>query len=243
MRIIKLDATQSTNSYLRHLSSIEQVEDFTMVIAKNQTQGKGQMGSVWLSEPSKNLTFSVFKDVSVIPLSQSFYTSMAVALAVEKALSALFLPRLRIKWPNDILSDNKKICGILIENVIKQNRIKASVVGIGLNVNQTKFENLPHASSIKCITGRHYNADELALGILQRLKHYFLLLETGRHGEVKTEYENLLFRKNKPSTFKDAEGLMFSGFIKGVAESGHLQVLMEDGILKEFDLKEISLMY
>ncbi|NJX16578.1 biotin--[acetyl-CoA-carboxylase] ligase [Tamlana crocina] len=243
MRIIKLNATDSTNSYLRHLNTLEKVEDYTAVITKNQTQGKGQRGTVWLSESSKNLTFSVFKDVSAIDLKEPFYMSMAAALAVLNALHGLSLPRLSVKWPNDILSENKKICGILIENVIKQNSINASIIGIGLNVNQTEFENLPQASSLKRITGQHFDTDELALGILQQLKHYFLLLEAGRHSEVKTEYENLLFRKNKPSTFKDAEGLMFSGFIKGVAPSGCLQVLLEDDILKEFNLKEISLLY
>ncbi|MFL1013182.1 biotin--[acetyl-CoA-carboxylase] ligase [Flavisericum labens] len=243
MHIVKLSATDSTNSYLRHLLSTEKVDDYTAVITRNQTKGRGQMGTVWDSESDKNLTFSVFKDVSCYLLKEPFVISMVVSLAVVKALSTLSIPRLKIKWPNDILSERKKVCGILIENVIKQNKIGASIVGIGLNVNQTKFKNLPQATSLKLISGQVYNTDEIALSIIQNFKEYFTHLEKGDYKTIKDEYESYLFRKNKPSTFKSAEGVMFSGFIKGVADSGSLQVLLEDNVLKEFNLKEITLMY
>jgi BirA family biotin operon repressor/biotin-[acetyl-CoA-carboxylase] ligase len=141
------------------------------------------------------------------------------------------------------LSADKKICGVLIENVIKQNTIAASIIGIGLNVNQTSFKNLPKASSLKLVSGQEYDLNALAISIINHLKTYFLLLKAGKYGALKDEYESLLFRKNKPSTFKDAEGVMFLGFIKGITQSGRLQVLLEDNILKAFDLKEITLLY
>ena len=168
---------------------------------------------------------------------------MVVSLAIIKVLEALNIPELSIKWPNDILSADKKICGILIENVIKKNNFNASVIGIGLNVNQIEFENLPKASSLKLISGKEFNLDELTIAILEHMKVYFTLLKDNKYDKLKAEYEMQLFRKNKPSTFKDAEGFMFSGFIKSVSESGHLQVLLEDNILKAFDLKEITLLY
>lgn len=243
MRIIKLDATNSTNSYLRELISRKVVGDFTVVSTKNQTNGRGQIGAVWESKSSENLTFSVFKDVSLIDTAAHFYISMVTALAITKTLRTLSIPKLSIKWPNDILSDNKKICGVLIENVIKQRQFQASIIGIGLNVNQIDFENLPRASSLKIISGKVFVLDEVLVALVLNLKYYFGVLEAGHLNELKEEYESFLFRKNKPSTFKDAEGNMFSGFIIGVSNGGKLQVRLEDDIIKTFNLKEITLLY
>jgi BirA family biotin operon repressor/biotin-[acetyl-CoA-carboxylase] ligase len=243
MRIVKLNATDSTNSHLRNIYAKKSIEDFTTVIAKTQTQGRGQMGTVWESEASKNLTFSVFKDMTEVFLEHPFYISMATGLALIRTLHFFSISRLSIKWPNDILSADKKICGVLIENVIKRNRINASIIGIGLNVNQTEFKDLPKASSLKIMSGKGYDLDELTFEILKNLKYYFQILKSGDFETLKSEYESYLFRKNKPSTFRNTEGVMFSGFIKGVSNSGNLQVLLEDNIQKEYDLKEISLLY
>ncbi|WP_194765810.1 biotin--[acetyl-CoA-carboxylase] ligase [Tamlana sp. I1] len=243
MCIIKLNAIDSTNSYLRSLYASQTVKDFTAVIAEKQTNGRGQMGAKWASQEAKNLTFSVFKDAESLQIEKPFAMSMVTALALRKALQIFAIPQLSVKWPNDILSANKKICGVLIENVIKQSQIAASIIGIGLNVNQINFENLPKASSLKKITGTTYDLDELARTILNYLKDYFKVLNNEGFEVIKAEYESYLFRKNKPSTFKDAEGLLFSGFIKGVSNNGHLQILLEDNIIKTFDLKEVTLMY
>ncbi len=243
MHIIKLNATDSTNSFLRRLSTSEKITDYTAVVAKKQTQGRGQMGTVWNSESSKNLTFSVFKDVSEFSLKHPFYISIVTSLALIKTLQNFSISKLSIKWPNDILSENKKICGILIENVIKHNQLNASIIGIGLNVNQTEFKDLPKASSLKVISGYVYDLDEITHIILTHLKYYFDLLKAGDYKFLKDTYTDYLFRKNKPSTFKDEEGLVFSGFIKDISDSGNLQVLLEDNITKEFDLKTITLLY
>lgn len=242
MPIIKLNAIDSTNNYLRRLINDEEVADYTIVLAKEQTQGRGQMGTVWNSESGKNLTFSVFKDLSIHDVEFPFYISMAISLAILKAFKTLNIPNLSIKWPNDILSADKKICGILIENVIK-NKLNSTIIGIGINVNQTEFENFPKASSLKNITGVHYNLDEVLQLIILYTKEYSSLLQREKYDFVKNEYEANLFRKNKPSTFKDAEGDLFSGFIKGVTKYGKLQVILEDEIVKKFDLKEITLLY
>lgn len=243
MPIIKVNAIDSTNSYLRRLSVEKKMEDYTVVVAKHQTNGRGQMGTVWESQEAKNLTFSVFKDVSKVYIEHPFYISIVTSLAILKALQSFKIPKLSVKWPNDILSANKKICGVLIENVIKQNNLYASIIGVGLNVNQTTFNNLPQASSLKVVTGQVFNLDEVLNSILFCLKSYFLELENGNLSRLKEEYETYLFRKNKPSTFKDAEGVVFSGFIKAISVSGNLQVLLEDNITKEYDLKDISLLY
>ncbi|MCB0461518.1 MAG: biotin--[acetyl-CoA-carboxylase] ligase [Flavobacteriaceae bacterium] len=242
MPIIKLNAIDSTNSYLRQLCNEKTLKDYTIVVAKHQTQGRGQMGTVWDSEKGKNLMFSLFKDLSMHDVEFPFYLCMAISLAIVKTFKVLNIPDLSIKWPNDILSADKKICGILIENVIKS-KLNSTIIGIGVNVNQTEFKNLPKASSLKSITGVHYDLDEILHSIINDTKYYSLLLQEEKYDAVKTEYENLLFRKNKPSTFKNVEGEMFSGFIKGVTKYGKLQVLLEDEIVKKFDLKEIELLY
>lgn len=242
MRIIKLNAIDSTNSFLKEMIYNEVVEDYTVVIAQHQTRGRGQMGTTWESETGKNLMFSLFKDLSVHVVEFPFYISMAVSLAILKALQQFNIPDVRIKWPNDILSANKKICGILIENVIKD-RLNSTIIGIGVNVNQTEFENLPQASSLKSITGVHYDLDEVLHYIMKQTKYYSQLLQDGEYNTVKNEYEAYLFRKDKPSTFKDANGNLFSGFIKGVTKYGKLMVTQEDQVVKKYDLKEITLMH
>ncbi len=243
MSIIKVNAIDSTNSYLRNMCNEEFVTDYTTIVTQEQTNGRGQIGTVWSSEKGKNLMFSVFKDLNTLSIEDSFYVSIVTSLSIQKALNEANIPNLKIKWPNDILSEKNKICGILIENVIKNRELSSCIIGVGLNVNQTEFKNLPTASSLKLTTGKHYNLDELLTNIVNQMKLYFIRLDKGELSELKKEYEAELFRKNKPSTFKNAEGDMFSGFIKGISNSGKLKVLLEDEITKEFDLKEITLLY
>ncbi|WP_417195961.1 biotin--[acetyl-CoA-carboxylase] ligase [Bizionia sp.] len=243
MHIIKLDATDSTNSYLRALSTNSTLADYTIVSAKHQTHGRGQRGTNWQSETGKNLMFSVFKNVSFLGFQDNFFISMVTSLALIKTLQQFLIPKLSIKWPNDILSEDKKICGILIENTVKQNAFGGTIIGIGLNVNQTQFKDLPNATSLQLIVGTPLNTDELLLSIVTNLKFYFNQLKTNQHKLLKETYESYLFRKNKPSTFKDHEGNLFTGYIQGVTSLGNLRVLLEDEIIAEYELKEVTLLY
>ncbi|NER12359.1 biotin--[acetyl-CoA-carboxylase] ligase [Leptobacterium flavescens] len=243
MNIIKLDAIDSTNTFLKKLSVESTLEDYTIVIARNQTSGRGQMGTVWSSEAGKNLTFSIYTRVSHVKKDEQFYISIVISLAILKALKSMGIPDLKVKWPNDILSANYKICGILIENIIKGNQLYASVIGIGLNVNQSSFEGLPNASSMKLITGNYYNHEEIVHQIVYYLKKYETVINKRDFKALLNEYESQLFRKDKPSTFKGKDENIFMGFIKGVSTSGKLRVLLEDEIEKEFDLKEVSLLH
>lgn len=244
MNIIKLNATHSTNTYMRKLSATNALEDYTVVWTLDQTKGRGQMGTVWHSQPGKNLTVSIYKDVSWLGIQNHFFISIAVSLALIQTLAELMIMNLKIKWPNDILSDNKKLGGILIENIIKNNQLTASVIGIGLNVNQTDFETLPQASSVINITGRNYALEEILERILANLKNSFLDLQA-RHAfeEMKKTYDNTLFRLNKPSTFKDKNNNLFAGYIYGTDQQGNLLVLLENKVIKSFGFKEITLLY
>lgn len=243
MKTIKLDAIDSTNTYLRQLSTKENLADFTIVMAALQTAGKGQMGTKWKSEKGKNLTFSVFKKIYCLEIHEGFYISMATSLAIYNALKYFNVPKLAIKWPNDILSENQKICGILIENVIQNSNMTAAIIGIGLNVNQTNFNVGLNASSLKKIIGSHFDLDEVMFQITAQLQKYSHLITERAFETLKEEYESLLFRKDKPSTFTTPNGELFMGFIQGVSEDGKLNVLLEDEVLEAFDLKEIKLMY
>lgn len=242
MNIIKLDAIDSTNNYLKKIILNEGINDYTVVTAKFQTQGKGQLGTEWESEHSKNLICSVYKKEINIKVQDQFVISALVSLALIKTLRKVNLLNMHIKWPNDIMSDNKKICGILIENIVKENYIKDTVIGIGLNVNQTIFNNLPNAASIKNLIGTTCSIDEILKDLVKNVKYYFNELDKSSINSIFEKYEDALFRINKPSTFKNSNGEVFSGYIKGVSRSGKLNVMLEDNLVKSYDLKEISML-
>ncbi|MGB0974019.1 MAG: biotin--[acetyl-CoA-carboxylase] ligase [Flavobacteriaceae bacterium] len=240
---MKLHTVPSTNDYLKELSGQQTLDDFTVVFAEHQTKGKGQLGTVWESNKSENLTFSVFVDTSFIDLQRHFYLNCAVSIAVLRVLQKYMLPQLSVKWPNDILSGCKKLSGILIENSVKSSVKTHSIIGIGVNVNQTKFNSEYRASSLKSILGKEINLEELLILIVAELQTQIAILRQAQYDSLHAVYETHLFRKNKPSTFENIEGVRFSGFIKNVTSTGELQVLVEDDVLKQFKLKEVKLLY
>ena len=242
MQLIKLNATDSTNNYLKQLILERTMDDFSVVVANHQTNGRGQRGSSWLSEKDKNLTFSVLKRNISIVANQQFLLNILVSLSIVKTLEEFNIPKLAIKWPNDILSDHHKISGILIENLIKNKQIEYAIIGIGLNVNQVKFEGLSKVSSLKNIMPLPVDKDELLTKIIDKLKMYFKLYSENGSEFLNSEYESYLFRKDKPSTFSSHDNSLFTGIIRGVSASGKLCVQIED-FNKEFDLKELKLMY
>jgi BirA family transcriptional regulator, biotin operon repressor / biotin---[acetyl-CoA-carboxylase] ligase len=243
MQLIKLDATDSTNAYLKKLVLQKLAGDFTVVQADTQYAGRGQMGTVWVSEPGKNLTFSILKSNLSLRANSQFIINMVTCLGMFSALSELSVPDLKIKWPNDILSGYDKICGILIENMTSGRIVQSTIIGVGLNVNQREFPKLEHVSSLQLILGNYLNPDEVLQVILKHLK--LALSRLGSEGEeqVRASYEDHLFRKNRPSTFRDNQGGLFTGIIRGVGRAGKLKVELEDRLLKEFDLKEVQLVY
>lgn len=242
MRIVKLHTIDSTNNYLKEVAKSENLQTDMVVWALEQTNGRGQMGTVWETEAGKNLTFSIFRKVKRITVAQQFYVTMAASLAVKAVLEKLLIKNVTVKWPNDILSDKKKICGILIESVIKKGKLDALILGVGLNVNQTDFGGVSRATSIKQQTGIHFDLEEILQLLLEQFHHFVDLLLNDRLDDIKQTYEADLFRKNKPSTFvKDNK--QFVGIIKGVTPLGKLMVQEEDDILNTYDLKEIQLLY
>jgi BirA family biotin operon repressor/biotin-[acetyl-CoA-carboxylase] ligase len=242
MKLIKLDAIDSTNDFLKSLSSQDKLDNFTVVTAENQTKGKGQMGTKWESESGKNLIMSVLVKDFLYDNEQVFNMSIIVSLAVIETLKSLDIPDLSIKWPNDIMSYNKKIGGILIENTIKSDGRIVSVVGLGLNVNQTNFEHLPHASSLKVICNVDFDKDSLPFLIIKEIKEKIELWETNSI-IFWEQYFNSLFRKGVPMPFKNLQNQNFMGIIQGVSSIGKIQILLEDDSVSEFDTKEVQMLY
>ena len=242
MKVIKLDAIDSTNDFLKSLSAKQNVENFTVVTAKTQTKGKGQMGSEWVTESGKNLIMSILVKDFLLETKAIFNLNIAVSMAVINALEEFKIPNLSIKWPNDILSDTKKIGGILIENSLKSDSSIISIVGLGLNVNQTNFENLPKASSLAIVCNAKFDKEILLFKIIENLEQNILLWNQ-KSVMLWNEYAEKLFKKGIPMPFQDAQQNHFMGIIQGIAANGKLLVLLEDDDVKEYDIKEIQMLY
>ena len=242
MQIIKVDAIDSTNTFLKNGLRNKTISKPTCVWAKNQTKGRGQQGAVWHSEPGKNLTFSVFFPVAKKKIVQPFCINILTTVCLYKTLFKFQLPNLKIKWPNDILSANNKIGGILIENNFQNGVLTGAIIGIGLNVNQVSFNNLPRASSLKKILDKEISLEELLKVILIDLSEGIREYEPDNFLHMKQEFETILFRNKKPSTFS-VKGSFFTGIIQGVTNEGKLIVLQEDDVVNQYDFKEITLKY
>ena len=242
MKRIKLDAIDSTNEFLKGLSVEQTLENFTVVTAENQTKGKGQMGSVWVSEPGKNLIMSILVKNYLTDISQLFNSSIVASVSIIQALEELNIPELSIKWPNDIMSYNKKIGGILIENSIKSDGNIFSIVGLGLNVNQTNFEQLPKASSLAAICNTPFDKEEILLKIIDKLEQNVLFWNQ-TPDLLWSEYTNKLFKKGIPMPFEDQNQHQFMGIIQGVSSIGRLRILLDNDTVSEFDIKGIQMLY
>ncbi|MGB5236947.1 MAG: biotin--[acetyl-CoA-carboxylase] ligase [Flavobacteriaceae bacterium] len=241
MHIIKLDATASTNAFLKDLWQNQNPPDETIVWAQDQFGGRGQKGTEWHSEAGKNLTFSVLKYFEGLEVGYQFVLNMVVSLAVRDALNDLKIPEISIKWPNDILSGSHKICGILIENIVKAKEIRASVIGIGLNVNQEDFGELESAGSLKLITGLSYNLDSLITLISESLHKRLSTINSHNYSDIMSEYEEVLYRIGIPSTFMLPDGSKLVGIIDGITDGGQLKLKTEQ-TTRMFNMKEISLL-
>lgn len=243
MNIIKLDAIDSTNDFLKEISKKQVVDNFTIVVAKTQTKGKGQMGSTWDSESGKNLIMSVLVKDVLNDVSEIFHLNIAVALSIIQLLEEYNLPKLSIKWPNDIMSDNRKLCGILIENSFKSDNKIESIVGIGLNVNQKNFDKLPKASSMAVVMNNEFALDTLIEKAIFHLKKNCSLIIANQEVQLWNDFHKYLFKINTPMPFEDANQNRFMGIIQGVTDDGKLKLLLEDDSTITYSIKEIQMLF
>ncbi|MBI2280704.1 MAG: biotin--[acetyl-CoA-carboxylase] ligase [Bacteroidetes bacterium] len=237
-KIITLDETPSTNTYLQELTVKTECFEGLVVVAKNQPHGKGQRGNTWESESGKNLTFSVLLKPN-LPIDEQFLLSQTVALGIYDFLKAKNIKHVAIKWPNDIYVEYQKIAGILIENTLTSNKITNCIVGIGLNVNQTQFTPAINATSLAFLTKKEFELEHLLNELLKCIEVRYLQLKANKYTLIKLEYLKVLFGYQKPLHYV-VNNQRVTGIIKGISPTGKLQVEINSH-LKEFDLKEISL--
>lgn len=237
--IIWLDEISSTNDYCIELCKNGLATEGLVVAAYSQVHGKGQRGNNWASEEGKNLTFSIclFPKLDV---EKQFILNKIVSLSVCDFLNRLDI-KAQIKWPNDILVDNKKICGILIENSIQGKEIGYSVVGIGLNVNQKQF-NEPKATSICNILNKEIELKEALNTYLKSLEYFYFLLQSRQFEKIEKEYYFLLYGYKKKGEFEDDKG-RFTGVIEGLDKFGALIVHSDTRKKSVYQLKEIKIHY
>ena len=241
MKLIKLDAIDSTNIYVKELIAKGDIKNFTAVISKYQTSGRGRNNSIWQDEPSKNLNFSLYKEFNSFRIENKFLLNIICSISVFNLLKKYNLKNLSVKWPNDIMTGNKKISGILIENNIRGKLINYSVIGIGINVNQLNFKNLPKATSLHIETGVTNLPELMAEELQQILKLNFeLMLENP--DELLDDFNKFLFEKDKTVNYLTNNKILLGRLIK-VNKLGEILIRNNDGVIEKFNVDEIKLIY
>jgi BirA family biotin operon repressor/biotin-[acetyl-CoA-carboxylase] ligase len=245
----------STNSLAKQYLAQEHLPEGSVIITDHQYQGKGQHGSVWHSEPHKNLTFSLVLYPSFLAAPESFALNIITSLAIYQALSTHVPSGLKIKWPNDIYCQGQKLGGVLIENVIREGKIKASVIGIGLNINQTELSVVsdygsktplsvvcnygPNPTSLALLLARSFDLPLLLKALLLAIESTYLQAQAQAIAPLEKAYLQHMYRIHERHTFRDATHT-FRGKIRGIDGVGRLMVEQEDGTCNHYTAKEVA---
>jgi BirA family biotin operon repressor/biotin-[acetyl-CoA-carboxylase] ligase len=228
----------STNSHVLELCQQSSLTpEGTIVIADNQTAGRGQRGNQWITAPGKNFTFSILFKPSFLQMKDQFYLNVFSSLSIYDYLREKGCDTIRVKWPNDVYAGSKKICGILIENVVTGDRFSNVVIGIGLNVNQDQFS-VDTATSMSVELGRMFDLSFEFEELLAFIEARYLKLRRNDLQAMMMEYLLLMYWRGEPHVFSDING-NFEGTITGLDESGRLKILTSSGE-NSFAMKEIS---
>jgi BirA family transcriptional regulator, biotin operon repressor / biotin---[acetyl-CoA-carboxylase] ligase len=240
--IISLKKVDSTNNYARLLIEKNELTDETVITASNQHKGRGLQHNSWESEAGKNLTLTLVLFNRYLKAEKQFYLAQAVTLGLVDFFQSQKI-NVQIKWPNDMYAGEKKIAGILIENLILNDTLVNSLIGIGVNVNQQSFSSiLQNAQSMKNLTNIDYDLNELLNKLLGYLDNQIERLKRKEFFILKKEYLERLYRFEKRSQFL-AKGKTFYGKIIDVDENGKLVILTDKGERLVFMFKEVQFIY
>lgn len=240
--IFRLKETNSTNVYLHELLERGEASEGTLVVADYQTAGKGQVGNKWESDAGKNLLFSIMLEPDFLPANRQFLISQITALSVKKTYDN-YIGDVSIKWPNDIYYQEKKICGMLIENELSGMNLNASIIGIGMNVNQEEFRSdAPNPVSLFQITGKEYDREELLKHFLEYFFYYYNSLINGEEEMIRTAYRKALYRGTGYNLYKDKNG-QFEAELFDIEPTGHLILKLHDGTKCRYAFKEVSFVH
>lgn len=235
MNIIKLDVVNSTNEYLKH--KYKSLDNFSIVTANKQTSGNGRNNHKWESEGNKNLLCSLLlKDRKLFKYISSL--SVFTGFVVFKLLKQLELKNLSIKWPNDIYVKDKKIAGILVESVYLNNNIEALIIGIGINLNQTKFSSEISATSYKLETSNQININDVLNKLIKLFKIEIFKLKHHLSTFIKTINNNNYLFDKKVNYLEN--GIKKTGIIKDINKDGTINVLINHKINK-LNISEVTL--
>ena len=232
-----LPSCHSTNEMASVLLSKQEQYNGTVIHTDFQTAGKGQRGNSWESNEGENILLSVILDTQFLDPTDIFDLTIVTSLAIHDLLTEYYKEDFRIKWPNDIFFQDKKIAGILIENYIRQNIIEWCIVGVGLNVNQRRFQE-PKAISLASICDQDFDREELTNILLLKLEKRYFDLKNGERSKLRKAYIKNLYWRDELHVFL-SEGSYFNGKISNVASSGKLIIEVEEGTRK-FDFKEVQ---
>lgn len=235
-KVIFLPQCHSTNDVATELIKNLTISDGTLIITDYQTKGKGQRGNFWESNLGENLLFSLVIKCNFLNPSQQFILNQITSLAISKTLDK-YLENVKVKWPNDVYVGDQKITGILIENSIKYNLLENTIVGIGLNVNQTQFSN-SLATSIKQLTDVQYQRETILEEFLVIFEKYYFRLKEKKYDLIKSEYVQKLYRLNELKPYQDVNGF-FIGKIVDVDLNGKL-VVENEQVKNHYDFKEVK---
>jgi BirA family biotin operon repressor/biotin-[acetyl-CoA-carboxylase] ligase len=227
----------STNDLALKLCQQYSSPEGTLVITQHQTRGRGQRGNTWDAAPGKNLTFSVVLKPTFLAVKDQFFLNIISSLAVLDYLKIKIPKEVKVKWPNDVMADNRKICGILIENQLQGSAFTNVVVGIGVNINQQQFA-VNTATSLSLITGQQYDLQGELEVLLQALEVRYLQLREQKFSLLREAYTAAMFWLQENRTFSSGHET-FDGRITGIDESGKLIVQASDSV-RSFAIKEVS---
>lgn len=233
--ILRLDQIDSTNNYTSEFMRHNVIHEGCVVVADHQTNGKGQRGNVWQSVAHHNLTFSVYIEPKFLLVQDHFVLNKWASLSVMDVLQSLGLNAM-VKWPNDVYVDGSKIAGILIENTVGA-RINHSIVGIGLNINQTRFEGLDGVTSVRLATGNTHKLDKVMSMLCSEMERHYLKIKKDKKA-LDQYYRDNLYQGGFTATYRDSKG-EFSGVIVGINPNGLLQILT-DGKVRNYAFKEVE---
>jgi BirA family biotin operon repressor/biotin-[acetyl-CoA-carboxylase] ligase len=239
--LIELATVASTNTYASELLQREKPPEGTVIFTPNQTNGKGQMSNIWESEPNKNLTFSIIYYPHFLAADEQFLLNQIICIGICEYLNFKTNLKAVIKWPNDILINKQKISGILIENSLQGSRINSSIIGIGININQTSFtKTAANPTSLKLLTHQEYNLMNCLHSVCSFIEAYYLELQTlNKHPKLREKYLKMLFGFNEEIKYLE-NAIEKTGIIIGVTPEGRLQIKDADNEIHIYNNKEIS---
>ena len=240
---IELQSVDSTNNYALAQIHAKLAQPGTCYFAHEQTSGKGQRGKTWATERGMNVIISIVLKPYFLQAIQQFQLSACVAVATHQFLSKYCGSSLKIKWPNDIYWQDRKLGGILIENIVRSSEPAGgswdwAVVGIGININQVSFAvNIKNAISLKQITGNRFDQIELAKNLCVSIDNFYKKLMDGGVKAILEMYNHFLYKKDEMVKLKK-DNRIFSATIKEVSQVGQLAVL--SSVEEQFDFGEIE---